>query len=29
MAITCVGLFIGGLIFLASGRTFEEFSAMP
>ena len=24
--ITCVGLFIGGLIFMASGQTFEEFS---
>jgi hypothetical protein len=26
-AIACVGLFIGGLIFMASGQTFEEFSA--
>ncbi|HJU41410.1 MAG TPA: hypothetical protein VJ691_01300 [Vicinamibacterales bacterium] len=25
-AITCVGLFIGGLIFMASGQTFEEFN---
>jgi hypothetical protein len=29
MTIACVGLFIGGLIFMASGRTFEEFSATP
>jgi hypothetical protein len=27
MTITCVGLFIGGLIFMASGKTFEDFSA--
>jgi len=25
-AVACIGLFIGGLIFLASGQTFEEFS---
>ena len=25
--VACVGLFIGGLIFMASGQTFEEFSA--
>jgi hypothetical protein len=29
MAITCAGLFIGSVIFMASGRSFEEFSAMP
>lgn len=27
-AITCVGLFIGGLIFMASGQTFEEFNRL-
>ena len=25
-AVACVGLFVGGLIFMASGQTFEEFS---
>lgn len=29
MTITCVGLFIGGVIFMASGRTFEEFNTSP
>jgi hypothetical protein len=29
MTITCVGLFIGSVLFMASGRSFEEFSAMP
>lgn len=28
MAIACLGLFIGGLMFMASGRTFEEFSRL-
>jgi hypothetical protein len=27
MTLACVGLFIGGLVFMASGKTFEEFSA--
>ena len=27
-AIACLGLFIGGLIFMASGQTFEEFSRL-
>jgi hypothetical protein len=29
MAIATVGLFVGGLIFMASGQTFEEFSESP
>jgi uncharacterized membrane protein YidH (DUF202 family) len=29
MTIACTGLFVGGLIFMASGKTFEEFSATP